>query len=174
MKTLFVFLLSLCLSGVTFAQLNFSVQKVSAEDVPAEAIATQAASFSAAVRSWEKQNANTRGKAVTRYVASFTEQSKTVTRARYTSNGKGLTATTYYGTAALLPTVIQDAAATNYPAYSLKSGEKIIYIPTKQNIFRLRLRKGAQKLVIYVDNNGQELEKEELPEPVVEDENMSH
>ena len=166
-----VFLLSLCFYGITFGQLNFSVQKISAEDVPASAIATQASSFSAPVLTWEKQTANARGNAITRYVASFTEQSKTITRARYTSSGKGLTATSYYSNASLLPTTIQEAAAANYPNYTLGSGEKITYIPTKHHAFRLRLRNGAQKLVVYVDNSGKELDKDDLPEPMIEDEN---
>ena len=173
MKTLLVFSLSLCLYGVTFAQLDFSVQKVSAEDVPANAIANQASNFSATVLSWEKQTASARGKSITRYVSTFTELTKTITRARYTDSGSALTATTYYRSEQL-PTAIQDAAAANYPAYNLESGEKIVYIPTKQNVFRLRLRKGAQKLIVYVDNNGKELAKENLPEPIVEDENMSY
>lgn len=173
MKTLLIFALSLCLYGVTFAQLNFSVQKVSAEDVPANAISNQASNFSATVLAWEKQTANAGGKSVTRYVSSFTDQTKTISRARYTNSGSALTATTYYR-AEQLPTVIQDAAKANYAGYTLESGEKILYIPTKQNIFRLRLRKGAQKLVVYVDNNGKELSKENLPEPMVEDEYVSY
>ena len=173
MKTGLVFLYCLCLTVVTYAQLDFSVQKVSAEDVPANAIATQAASFSASVLTWEKQTASAKGNAITRYVASFTEQTKTVTRARYTNNGTGLSATTYY-TAEQLPTVLQDSAATNYPNYKLESGEKILYIPTKQNLFRIRLRKGAQKLVVYVDNNGNELDKGDLPLEIYEDENVSY
>ena len=173
MKTLMVFLLSLCLYGVTFAQANFSVQKVSAEDVPANAIANQASNFSATVLAWEKQMATAKGKSITRYVASFTEQSKTVTRARYTNSGAALTATTYYPSEQL-PSVIKEAAATNYPNYTLESGEKIVYISTNKSIFRLRLRKGAQKLVVYVDNTGKELDKDDLPEPMVEDENLSY
>ena len=173
MKTVFVFLLSLCLYGVTYAQVNFKVEKVSADDVPANVVATQSANFSAVVRSWEKQTASARSKAGTRYVASFIEQAKTVTRARYTSEGKGLTATTYYR-AGQLPAAIQEAAAANYTGYTLISGEKVLAISTKQNFFRLRLRKGPQKLVVYVDNNGKELEKNEVPEEVVEDENVSN
>ena len=173
MKTVFVFLLSLCLYGITSAQINFKVEKVSAEEVPANAIANQASNFSATVLSWERQTAGARGKSITRYVSTFTEQTKTITRARYTDSGAALTATTYYR-AGQLPAVLQEAAAANYPGYKLESGEKIVYIPTKQNVFRLRLRKGAQKLVVYVDNNGKELEKDDLPEPVVEDENVPH
>ena len=172
MKTPFVFLLFLCSYGITFAQLNFSIEKISAEDVPANAIANQAANFSATVLTWEKQTANARGRAVTRYVSSFTEQTKTITRARYNSNGAALTATTYYR-AEQLPTVIKEAASENYPNYTLLSGEKILNISTKQQVFRLRLRKGAQKLVVYVDSNGNELEKEDLPEEVIEDEHIA-
>ena len=173
MKTVFVFLVSLCLYGMTFAQINFKVEKVSAEDVPADAIANQASNFSATVISWERQTANARGRSITRYVSTFTEQTKTLTRGRYTEGGAPLTATTYYR-AAQLPTAIQEAAATNYPGYTLESGEKIVYIPNKQHVFRLRLRKGAQKLVVYVDNNGEELDEDSLPEPMVEDENTPH
>lgn len=173
MKTVFVFLLSLCLYGVTYAQVNFKIEKVSADEVPANVVATQSAIFSVAVRSWEKQTASGNNKAGTRYVASFMEQAKIVTRARYTDSGTGLTATTYYR-AEQLPTVIQEAAATNYGGYKLESGEKVLYISTKENFFRLRLRKGAQKLVVYVDNNGNELEKNEVPDEVVEDEHVSY
>lgn len=72
------------------------------------------------------------------------------------------------GAAKQLPQAIQDAAKTNYTGYTLTSGEQITVLPTGVIYYRIQLRKGAQKLVVYVDANGQEITKDNLPKTVTE------
>lgn len=86
-------------------------------------------------------------------------------RARYYTNGVGTTATTYFS-GSQLPTAIQDAAASNYADYTLYSGEQIIALPTGSVYYRLRLTKGAQRLVVYTDESGNEVAADDLPEVV--------
>ena len=170
MKTVFVFLLSVCLTGTAMAQLSFSVQAISIEDVPQAVQTTQSGNFPGiTVAQWEKQTASTQGESGTRYVANFKDGGNQVVRARYYTNGTGVTATTYYA-ASQLPSVIKDAAARNYPDYKLTSGEKIFLLSTQKSYYRIRLRKGAQKLVVYVNNNGEEIQRKNIPSQVREDE----
>lgn len=168
MKTSFLLLLCLAASLNLHAQLQFSVQAVAAEEVPQAVHDAQAGFFPGiTVNVWEKQSASARSKSGDRYVANFQKDGQK-SRARYYANGKGISATTYY-TAKELPEVIRTAAAENYAAYQLTSGEAIQVLNQQKSFFRLRLRKGAQKLVVYVDANGQELSKDSIPEEVVEE-----
>ncbi len=174
MKTVFVFLLSVCLYGATFAQINFNIQVIAAEDVPEAVLSSQAEYFSdISVLSWEQQTASGPNGSLNRYVASFQEADKTVTRARYMENGVGITATTYHP-GSKLPSVIQEAATENYADYRLMSGEKLLLLPTGKYLYRIRLRKGGKKLVVYLNKNGEEISRDDLPKEVVEEENIEN
>ncbi|MEL7120109.1 MAG: hypothetical protein AAFO07_11730 [Bacteroidota bacterium] len=115
MKTVFVFLLSVCLTGTLMAQVNFSVQAISVEEVPEAVQTSQSGNFPGiSVAQWEKQMASAQGESGTRYVANFKDGGNQLVRARYYTDGTGITATTYYA-ASQLPSIIKDAAARNYP-----------------------------------------------------------
>ncbi len=172
MKTTFVFLLSLCFYVTTFAQINFSVKAIPADQVPEAVISAQSGYFPGlSVLNWEKQTVSGPNESGSRYVASFNEANKTLTRARYFESGVGITATTYHP-GNQLPTVVKEAAAANYSDYSLMSGEKLLLLPKDKYIYRIRLRKGVKKLVVYLDKTGKELSKDHIPVEVVEEENI--
>lgn len=163
MKSLFSIVLFTIITVASHAQATLTVQKVDASAVPQAVLTAQNAYFpGVTVTYWEKQTASAQDKSGDRYIANFDQ-----TRARYYTNGTGITATTYL-TAKQLPQAIQDAAKTNYTGYTLTSGEQITVLPTGVIYYRIQLRKGAQKLVVYVDANGQEIAKDNLPKMVTE------
>jgi hypothetical protein len=163
MKVSFSVMLFTVFAFVMQAQVTVNIQKVDASAVPSAVINAQAGYFSGVtVKYWEKQTGSAKDKSGDRYIANFDQ-----TRARYYSNGTGGTATTYYA-AKQLPQAIQDAAAANYAGYALISGERVVVLATSSEVYRIQLRKGAQKLVVYVDANGQEISKSSLPKEVTE------
>ena len=168
MKNIFFILLFIASAFTAQAQLSGSVQTINADDVPAAVISSQATYFPGInVSVWEKQSVNSPKKNQDRYIANFRNNGQKA-RAKYHQNGTGTTATTFYE-GSKLPTTIKDAAASNYGAYTLTSGEQITLLQKGEIYYRLRLRKGAQKLVVYVDENGNELSQQEVPEEVTAD-----
>ena len=162
MKNLLIVLAMLTLTFNLSAQAGASVQKVDASEVPQAVLDAQNQYFPGiTVNFWEKQSASFRDKSGARYVANFQNNGQK-TKARYYSNGTGGTATAYH-VAKELPQAIQNAAASNYPNYKLLSGEQITALAKSKSAFRLRLRNGAQRLVVFVDANGNELSANSLP-----------
>ncbi len=168
MKNIFFILAFIATTFVAQAQVGVTIQAIDADDVPAAVISSQATYFPGVnVNVWEQQIAKGQSKSANRYIANFQNNSQKA-RARYYPSGVGTTATTYYSSSQL-PAEIQEAAATNYDGYTLNSGEQIVALPTNDIYYRLRLRKGAQKLVVYTDQNGNEVSLDELPEVMKKD-----
>ncbi len=162
MKNIFFILSFIASTFVAQAQVGVTIQAVDADDVPAAVISSQATYFPGAnVNVWEQQTASGQSNSAERFIANFQNNGQKA-RARYYPSGAGTTATTYYS-GSQLPTAIQETAATNYEGYTLESGEQIIALPTSDIFYRLRLRKGAQKLVVYTDENGAEVSLDDLP-----------
>ncbi len=162
MKNIFFILSFIASTFVAQAQVGVTVQAINADDVPAAVISRQATYFPGAnVNVWEQQTANGQSNSADRYIANFQNNGQKA-RARYYPNGNGTTATTYYS-GSQLPAEIQETAASNYDGFTLESGEQIQILPTSDIYYRLRLRKGAQKLVVYTDENGTEVSAENLP-----------
>ncbi len=171
MKNLFVLTLFFMAAFAANAQISLKVEKVDAAEVPQAVLDAQEGYFAGlTVNLWEKQSASARDRSGARYVANFQLDSQKA-RARYYANGTGISATSYYA-AKELPQNIQDATASNYGGYRLNSGEKIMLLSNNKTIYRLRLRQGAQKLVVYVDVNGKEISPENVPTDVKEDEGV--
>ena len=169
MKNMIVFSFLLFSVTLATAQVSYQVSVIDADEVPASVITAQERFFSGiSVNRWEKHAYSGRERTKDRFVAIFRSNGQS-TRARYSTGGKGITATTYYN-GTNLPQAIQDAAASNYNGYRLMSGEQIQVLEKSYTVFRVRLRKGAQKLVVYLDEQGSEIEKPEVPEEVIEDE----
>jgi len=171
MKRLIVLTLFVVAAFAASAQISLKVEKVDASEVPQAVLDAQESYFSGiTVNVWEKQSASARDRSGARYVANFQLDGQK-TRARYYANGTGISATSYY-VAKELPQNIQDAAAANYSDYRLNSGEEIMLLNQNETIYRLRLRKGAQKLVVYVDENGDEISRSEVPDEVEAEEDV--
>ena len=173
MKNLILFITLLLISGIfSQAQVSWTRTEVAEADVPIAVKNTHTISFpdSPADR-WEKATRIVKNTVHTKYIALFKQNHQRV-RARYKESGSGLSATTYF-VGSKLPQAIQDAAAANYSGYKLRSGEKIQSLAGGQKeVYRIRLRKGAQKLVVYVDESGKEIEKGSVPEMMKEDEEV--
>lgn len=163
-------LLSIGFYTLSAQGIGYKVQVVDADDVPSAAITAQERFFSGiSVNRWEKHTISGKENSKDRFVAAFKKDGQN-TRARYTQEGIGISATTYY-LGSQLPQAIQDAAAANYAGYKLVSGEQIQLLEKSDEAYRIRLRKGAQKLVVYVDEHGDELDKPEVPTEMTEGEN---
>ncbi len=168
MKNIFFILTFIASTFVAHAQVGVSVQAINADDVPAAVISSQATYFPGInVNVWEQQTVKGPNKSAERYIANFQNNGQKA-RARYYPGGVGTTATTYYRSSQL-PAEIQEAAATQYEGYTLESGEQIVTLPTSDIFYRLRLRKGAQKLVVYTDETGGEVSLDDLPEVMKKD-----
>lgn len=171
-KTIFFALFVSVVTLINAQSVNYKVTVVQESEVPAAVVSAQNGFFSGVtVNRWEKYTTTAKDKSKDRYVAIFLVEGQN-TRARYTYQGKGISATTYYS-GKKLPQAIQDAAAANYAGYTLLSGEMIKSLESGKSVFRIRLRKGVQKLVVYVDANGKEVSKDSLPSTVTEDEGVS-
>ena len=170
MKNLFVLITLTCAYIFSLGQSTVTREVVSADAVPVSVVNTQTVTFpNTTVDRWEKASGTIKGKSGTRYIAIFKQFDQRV-RARFTENGSGISATTYYA-GPKLPQAIQDAATANYEGYKLRSGEKIQSLKGNgKEVYRIRLRKGAQKLVVYVDETGKEIEKKNMPSEITEDE----
>ncbi len=170
MKNIFFILAFIASTFAAQAQVQVqgTIQKIDADDVPAAVLTSQASNFPGVnVNVWEHQDAKGANNSAERYIANFQNNGQKA-RARYYPSGVGTTATTYYSSSQL-PAAIQEAASTNYSAYTLSSGEQIVTLSTSDVYYRLRLRKGAQKLVVYTDETGTEVSLDDLPEVMKKD-----
>lgn len=171
MKTTFVFLLMVCLSGTEFAQLDFDVEPILADEVPDTVRASQANYFpNANVDRWEKHMADGQKNSVISYAASFRGASNQLIRASYMEGGTGIKAVTVYTSATQFPSLIQTVAAQNYSNHTLMGGQKIELLSKGNAFFRLRLRRGVRgrPLIVYLNSEGEEIAPESLPVKVRE------
>lgn len=171
MKKMLQLLLVLLVSAASVQAQKMGVKVLNESEVPAEVKNTHAALFPAVSvirwegHKWVNKNDKERGK----IVAVF-DYDGVRTRARYRPNGKALSASSYYK-ADQLPASVA-AAAARYEGYELKGGSKTwsLKSPDKAPVYKLRLRKGAQVLTVFVDEQGNEIEKNKLSEELLEDE----
>ena len=119
---------------------------------------------------WEKQISKGSKKTWTRYVVVFGLDGLKY-RARYRADGTGISATAYYRfkTIEKLPSAVTEYAKNEYPTYKLNSAEKVQSLKNDGFVYRLRLREGATKVVVYVDETGKKLTKEKMPEELVDE-----
>lgn len=171
MKIQLLFLFTLLIGFSSQAQkasVNFSTEIVAVTDVPVAVQSAQDKYFPGInVRQWKKLSASTQ-RTGSRYLAVF-NQHKNNTRAKYEVNGKGLTAYTSYALSAA-PAAIKSAVANQYSAYQLTRVEKITSLSKGKEAFRTTLRKGAQKLTVWLDENGNELKPQQLPTEITTEE----
>ncbi|MDX2002250.1 MAG: hypothetical protein SFW35_07450 [Chitinophagales bacterium] len=153
------------LAVAVFAQ-SGSWTVVEAASVPEAVKAKQSAQFpGTTVAKWEKKSGqNKKGVSFTHYVAVFKVDGNH-TRARFKEDGTLNTATTHLP-APKLPQAIQTMAATKYAEYKLTGGEKIMDFSTNKETYRIKLLKGSAKLTVYVDANGNEVQKDKVSENV--------
>jgi len=164
MKNLLWFLCALCTTVVVQAQGSFTAKAIDASEVPQVVLDAQSSLFSGSeVDQWRIQEGEGgRGNSGTNYIATFVLEGQR-TRARYSEDGKGIVAVTYFK-ANELPSAIQESASTNYSDFQLVRGEFIRGLQEGKNVYRISLRDGAKRLVVFVDENGNEIKKENVPE----------
>lgn len=171
MKIQLLFLFTLLIGFSSQAQkasVNFSTEIVAVTEVPVAVQSAQDKYFPGiTVRQWKKLSASAQ-RTGSRYLAVFNQQ-KNNTRAKYEVNGKGLTAYTSYALSAA-PAAIKSAVASQYSAYQLTRVEKITSLTKGKAAFRTTLRKGAQKLTVWLDENGNELKPQQLPTEITTEE----
>ena len=145
---------------------------VQASDVPEAVRKTFTEKFpGVTVTRWERRNvSNKKGTSVTRYIAVFTQEGLSA-RARFADNGTALSSSRYFNPGKA-PEPVQ-VAAKRYEGFSLTGGEEIRTGKEGKLFYRVRFRKGAQKLVVFLDDTGAEVTRDKAPEELKEDEGES-
>lgn len=177
MKTVSMFLLLLVGSiHVGYCQKGFMAKKIAESEVPQSVKSSFSSDFPGVqVRKWEKHTKYAKQEKV-RYVAVWNNSENLVNRARYKEDGNGISASVYYWfkNKDKLPQHIKAAATKLHPDYELTAGEKITGL--KQNKltgYRLRLTKSGEKLIIYVDEQGNAMSRDKVPNEIQEEEETS-
>ncbi|MCB0374858.1 MAG: hypothetical protein KDD04_02970 [Sinomicrobium sp.] len=175
MKINYNLVVLLLLASVTtaVAQYSYTVDKIASGDVP-EAVSNAFENGFPGAKTvrWEKHTGKGKNNRYVKYVVVF-DKDGIRSRARYKTDGKGISATTYYWFkkgVAKLPQPVKDYAADKHPDFELNSGEKVISLKSSASVYRIRLRKGASKLVVYVNASGEMINKNNLPSELTEDE----
>ena len=166
MKFLFPILIVLTLP--VRAQTGPVVTRLALNEVPAAVASSFGKDFPGVqVIQWEKHTQ----RSYTKLVAIF-DQDGIRRRARYQPDGTGISASSYYLFNRLqqLPEAIQKFARDRHPDYRLGSGERIVSLRSGDSIYRIRLRKGASLLVVYLNESGVEMDKTKLARELTDDE----
>ena len=156
-----LFLVTLGLQAQEY-DVNYTGGTIAAEEVPAAVLATQAQLFpNAEVRVWRKRAASSQHGSRTVYISAF-NANQVNTRVQIKEDGTGISVYSSYAKSAL-PQGIQDLLANSYADYKLTGAAEITELKTNKSGFRIRLRKGASKLVLWLDENGQEISANQIP-----------
>jgi hypothetical protein len=137
-----------------------SVQKVDAANVPANVAKAFSEDFpTGSIIRWELHTVAGDKGSGKKYVAIFDNADKVRSRARYKEDGTGRTATEYYWGANVskLPQGIRDYAAKKYADHKLTGAEKEINLRTDKSAYRVKLRKGAAKVTVWLNADGTEV-----------------
>ncbi len=175
MKPVHTLTIILFLTATTvFSQYSYTVKKIDSNLVPGEIITEYEDIFSdvKTIR-WEKHTGKGKKRNHVRYVVIF-DKDGIRSRARYNPDGSGISATSYYWFkkgVAKLPAKVKNYTASQNPGFKVNSGEKVISLKSSKYIYRLRLRKGTSKLVVYVNGSGEVIDKNNLPSELTDDEN---
>ncbi|MEL6654841.1 MAG: hypothetical protein AAFY48_01335 [Bacteroidota bacterium] len=144
---------------------QFTVTVVEASAVPSGVAQSQAENFPGiTVRQWKKQEYNNKRLSSVQYLAVFTQNGQN-TRARYQADGRSLSSYTTYRPEAL-PTPIQTTLQTDYADYTLTGAAEITSLQQGWTGFRIRLRKGNEKLVVWLTAEGTPLSPQQVPTEV--------
>lgn len=168
--TVFIFLF--VISG--FSQATFKSEKIQASNVPANVSSAFDSNYSGVnVVRWEKHIfINKKGKKYSKFVCIFDSEGLRH-RSRYKPDGTALSETTYYWfkNAQKLPEPIKHFAKKNYPQYKLIGGEKELSLRSGKYVYRIRLKRGPSKIIIYLNENGEKISKDNIDGEILENEN---
>lgn len=158
----------------TFAQGSTSTTEIVVEaNVPSAVVTSYKAKYATGkIVKWEKRTyTGAAGNTYVKYVAVF-DQDGIRNRARYKEDGTGLSTTTYYWfkNVTKLPQAIQDYAKTKYPDYKLTSGEKELSLKSGKYVYRIRVKKGPTQVVVYLNEKGEEVSKDNVDIEILENE----
>ncbi len=150
-------------------------QIVDASAVPAAVVSAFESKFpGATIVKWEKREITPKKKAkIVRYIAVF-DLNEIRQRARFAEDGKAQSTSTYYRNKNLdkLPEPIKKFAADKYPGYNLTGAEKEHNETTGKYVYRIRLKKGSTKVVVYVNEAGEEINRTNIDKEVLEGEGI--
>lgn len=157
-----------------FSQATFKTETIEASQVPASVTSSFNSKYSGVkVVRWEKHIfTNKKGKKHAKFVCIF-DKDGLRSRSRYMPNGTALSATTYYRfkNVQKLPEPIKKYAKTKYPDFKLTGGEKELSHKNGKYVYRIRLKKGPSKVVVYLNENGEEINKDNIDGEILENEN---
>lgn len=141
--------------------------------VPSEVKSSFSSDFSGITPiKWEKHTFKAKnGKMYYKYVSVF-DKDGLRHRARYKNDGTGLSVTAYYWFKKVenLPDAVKNYASVKYPDFKLNSGEKEKSLKSGKYVYRIRLKKGASKLVVYLNEKGEEVSKDNVDQEILDNE----
>lgn len=144
-------------------------ERVEASEVPQE-VQSAFSSANPGVTSiqWEKHEVKgANGKDFTKYVARY-QTADGRARARFKQDGTPLSSSRYLK-AQSLPSNIQSVATAKNPGFTLIGGEQLT-TRKGETYYRVRMRKGASKMITLYDSNGAEVNRDRLPDELQPDE----
>ena len=166
MKKLTFLMVLLLSTSIVFAQTNKKIKKakkahtikIDASKVPQAVKDAQAKQFSSVkIIKWKLKTVKKNNKALKDYIAVFNENGNRV-KAHYKPDGTQI-AIIHHLPADKVPAGIVSKVNSNYPGFKLKSGVKIQILIKNTVVYRLHLNKPAAKLILYVDESGNDAKK---------------
>lgn len=176
MKKLMIMLLFLFAAGSLEASLSYKVDKLTADSVPQAVKEAFSKDFQhGKVVRWEQHTTRGKRHEAGKYVCIFDDAGKIRSRARYRANGKGISATQYYGKRQIkdMPQGIQASCADKFPGYKIMMIEKEIALKSGLSAYRIKLRKGFTKVFLWLDESGREITAKNLKQEWRESESES-
>lgn len=120
-----------------------------------------------AVTRWEYREATGKKEnTVSRYVAIF-KQGELRARARYQKDGAAVSSSKYFGPKTA-PEVITKALS-RYPDFELVSGSQTFVSKSSKTFYRVRMTRGTSRLIVYLDEAGNEVTKDKAPAEATDD-----
>ena len=109
------------------------------------------------VSRWEEHVSKSSGKGGKQYIAVFTDPNAIRVRARYTSQGKNISVSRFYGSAKL-PALVT-TAVQRYAGYKAMGAEEIKSTEKQKTYYKVRLRNEAGSRTVVLDEKGDEVSK---------------
>lgn len=137
---------------------KYTSENIDASLVPDAVKAAQEGYFPGwAVSQWKKNTLVTKeGATFYQFEAWYLYEKKQIAKAHYGEDGKGQFNQVFYG-AAGLPVAVKNGAAKLYPGYTITTAQFLRVFSSNREGYKVNLKKGTQKVEIWLDKNGAEL-----------------
>ncbi|MEO0573441.1 MAG: hypothetical protein AAF039_17195 [Bacteroidota bacterium] len=138
---------------------------ISQGEVPEMVLGSQVDNFGdTKVVRWKRQRSTGRkGNGLTRYIAVMKEGKRPLSNARYSPVGEILYYAEYYGHKTI-PDFLSADLKQNFVGHKATGGTHIKLYRSKKEYYRIRLKKGSAITYVFYDENGNQVDRNQLPE----------